>query len=324
MKLIRTPWNRGISARSVTSKFLSVQLSAKDTDMKGRHASLIVLTALLLTGCMSTTTEGVKVQPEQLVHITIGQTTQAEVESLLGKPVFVRKSQGRTELHYSYVKFEQRHTGTNDLGPLLGVAPPIVGLILFEKSRQTDDDTVIIIGEDGTVTDIKRLSTDSHFTGLLVKDDYPKADMTKADQIQPGVTTEEQVAALLGAPPSQTLSLDGNTRQMQQWCCKFGQFIGLTVVYRRDGVVDEVWKTFKGCAWYPKKVDPDKVAQIREQQTNRRAAESSLGKPSGIGILTEGTFFIYSIKVGKTTEVVYIEYDSNGLVARLIRKPVPQ
>jgi outer membrane protein assembly factor BamE (lipoprotein component of BamABCDE complex) len=277
---------------------------------------LIVLPFIvLLAGCMSTDTSGVKVDPAQLEQIKLGQTTQAEVESLLGKPTSSEKSHGQTEMCYGYHQYENREMGVG----LVGLVPAL----LFCKMHVQSEGAIIIIGKDGKVADIKRTGHNSHITGLLVKDDYPKADLTKEDQIQPGVTTEEQVNTLLGAPPSIIGSSSWNSH-FALWFYKTGQFNQLIVSFRQDGIVDEVKKSFKGGRWSPKRVNADKVAQIKEQQSTRQTAESIFGRPSTISRNVQGSFYTYYIQVGKTNGEVYIQYDSSGVITRLIRKSQPE
>jgi outer membrane protein assembly factor BamE (lipoprotein component of BamABCDE complex) len=268
-------------------------------------------------GCMSTHTKGVKVEPAQLEQIKIGQTTQAEVMSLLGKPFRLRKSHGQTEMTYHHGQSERRDTRG-------GLVPEL----LFGKSRSQLEITIIVVGKDGKVADIKQGTFDSHSSGLLVRDDYPKTDLTRVDQIQPGTTAKEQVETLLGAPKS-TMSLPGNTRQLQQlWFGKTfgqtGQFNQLRVILSHDGIVDEVKQSYSDRRWFPKRVDADKVAQIKERQSNREAAESVLGRPMTISRNVHGSFFTYLIEASDTKEEVYIEYDGNGVITSLMRKQLPK
>jgi outer membrane protein assembly factor BamE (lipoprotein component of BamABCDE complex) len=269
---------------------------------------------LLLAGCMSTDTRGVKVEPAQLAQIKIGQTTQAEVMSLLGKPSRLRKSHGQTEMFYRHVQTEHRE-----------FAPEL----LAGKTRSQVEFTTIVIGKDGKVADIKQFTGDTHFSGLLVPDDYPKADLTRVDEIQPGTTMREQVETLVGAPPTMSASLPGNTRQIQQlWFGKkfgnTGQFNQLRVILSHDGIVDEVKQSYSDRPWFPKRVDAARVAQIKERQSNREAAESVLGRPITISRNAQGSFDTYYIKVGGTKEEAYIKYDDNGVITSLMRKQVPK
>jgi hypothetical protein len=165
---------------------------------------------------------------------------------------------------------------------------------------------------------------DAHSAGAFAKDDYPHPDFAKLDQIQPGITTGKQVEALLVAPPSMSQTFEGDTRECRMWFDKFESFEGLYVYVRRDGIVDEVEKYFKGNPWFPQKVSAEKVASISERRSTRKEAESILGSPWAIGRITQGTFYTYFIKVGKTNEVIYIDYDNGGTIARLIRKPLPE
>ena len=68
----------------------------------------------------------------------------------------------------------------------------------------------------------------------------------------------------------------------------------------------------------------DKVAQIKELQYNREAAESVLGRPRTISRNAQGTFDTYYIKVGETKEEAYIKYDDNGVITSLMRKQLPK
>jgi len=279
-------------------------------------ALLVLQFIILLAGCASTNTRGVNVEPAQLEQIKIGQTTQAEVEALLGKPTYSKKSRGQTEMNYSYQQYEHRDTG--------GIVGGIPAAVLFSKSHFQGESATIIIGKDGKVADIKRMAGDFHSTGLLVKDDYPHPDFTKVDEIQPGVTTQEQAEALLGTPPFMSMSLEGNTREWKLWHYNIEPFECLAVYIGRDGIVDEVGKSFKGARWFPKRVNANKVAQIKERQSTREAAESVLGRPSSISRNVQGSFYTYYIQVGKTKEGVYIQYDNSGVITRLIRKPQPE
>jgi outer membrane protein assembly factor BamE (lipoprotein component of BamABCDE complex) len=271
---------------------------------------------VLLAGCMSTDTSGVKVESAQLEQIKIGKTTQAEVISLLGKPSELKQSHGQTEMNYDYHQSETRDTG--------GVVGGIPSAVLFNKTRWKSEGNIIVIGKDGKVADIKRYGHDIHITGLLVKDDYPHPDFTKEDQIQPGVTTEEQVKTLLGAPPSIPFSQASRNSHWALWFYETGQFNQLLVSFRQDGIVDEVKKYFKGGRWFPKRVNADKVAQIKEQQSTRQTAESIFGRPLTLSHNMQGSFYTYYIQVGKTKEEVYIQYDNSGVITRLIRKPLPE
>jgi outer membrane protein assembly factor BamE (lipoprotein component of BamABCDE complex) len=233
-----------------------------------------------------------------------------------------------TEMNYYQEQYEHRHMGVNDLGPL-AVGAAIASEVLAGKRRLQMEHITIVIGKDGKVADIKRDTLDYHSTGLLVGDDSPKADPTKVGEIQPGITTKEQVQTLLGAPPTMTMSLPGNTRQIQElWFGKAfgktGQFNQLLVTLSHDGIVDEVKQFYRGHRWFPKRVDADKVAQIKEKQSNREAAESVLGRPVTISRNVQGTFDTYYIKVGETKEEAYIKYDDNGVIISLMRKQLPK
>jgi outer membrane protein assembly factor BamE (lipoprotein component of BamABCDE complex) len=278
----------------------------------------------LLAGCMSTRTSGVKVAPAQLEQVKIGQTTQAEVMSSLGKPYRLKQSHGQTEMFYPHQQLEHREMGQALVGGIASEA-------LFGKLRLQNENITIVIGKDGKVADIKQIAEDGHMTGLLVHDDSPKADLTRVDEIQPGITTREQVETLLGAPPIVTMSVPGNTRQIRElWFGKTfgktGQFKQLGVILSHDGIVDEVEQYYRGGRWFPKRVDADKVAQIKERQSNREAAESVLDRPITINRNAQGSFYTYYIKVDGAKELAYIKYDDNGVITRLIRKllPVPE
>jgi len=298
----------------VKRKVTSVDRNGPFTTNRCLFATCLSVIVLLLTGCTSTHTRGNYVEPGKLAQIKIGQTPQAEVESLLGEPISSRKSHGQKVLIYQQTQFEHREM----------VVDSPLSESLAGKSRLTFDQIRIFIGEDGKVADIKQISGDSHRTGAFVHDDYPKPDMTRVDEIQPGVTTQEQLEGLLGAPPFMSMSLEGNARVRRMWNYTSDPFACLIVYVGKDGLVDEVQKCFKGARWFPKRVDPDKVAQIIERQSTRKVAESVLGRPSAISRNAEGSFYIYYIKVGGTKEEVYIECDENGLITRLIRKPLPK
>jgi outer membrane protein assembly factor BamE (lipoprotein component of BamABCDE complex) len=259
----------------------------------------------------------------KLERIKIGQTTKAEVEALLGKPTDSRKSRGQTEMGYVLSQTQLREIGLAHPA-IVGAPGSLAAMELFRKSRTKFEHISIVIGKDGKVADIKRMEGDFHSTGLLVEDDYPHADFTKVDQIQPGVTTEKQLEAMLVAPPFLSRSAEGETREWKMWEYKVEPFETLTVFIGRNGVVDEVKKNFKGARFFPKGVDAKKIVQIKERQSTRQEAESILGKPSTITRNTQGSFYTYYIKVGKTREEVYIEYGNSGVVTRLIRKPVPE
>jgi outer membrane protein assembly factor BamE (lipoprotein component of BamABCDE complex) len=314
---------------NTTQKQFSLNRRASKANSFQLYITCLTALVLLLAGCMSTDTRGVKVEPAQLEQIKIGQTTQAEVMSLLGKPSRLRKSQGQTEMNYYQQQYEHRHMGVNDLGSL-AVGPAIASEVLAGKSRLQMEHITIVIGKDGKVADIKRDTLDYHSTGLLVRDDSAKADMTKVDEIQPGTTTKEQVETLLGAPPTMTVSLPGNTRQIRlHWFGgktfgQTGQFSQLMVILRHDGIVDEVIQVYSDPRWFPKRVDADKVAQIKELQSNREAAESVLGRPQTISRNVQGSFETYYIKVGETKEEAYIKYDDNGVITSLMRKQLPK
>jgi outer membrane protein assembly factor BamE (lipoprotein component of BamABCDE complex) len=217
-------------------------------------------------------------------------------------------------MEYEQIQFDE-HQGVN-----LGV----LGDTLFDNSQLKTEAVIFIIGKDGKVADIKRVAGDGHSTGLLVKDDYPHPDITKVDQIQPRVTTQEQVNTLLGAPPLVSISQDNTGTNSKMWDYNSGQFRYLTVVFGRNGIVDEVKKYFRGYQWSPKRVNADKVAQIKERQSTRQTAESVLGSPQTLSRNVQGSFYTYYIQMGKIKEDVYIEYDSSRVITRLIRKPLPQ
>lgn len=295
---------------------------ANDFTSLSKGSILSLLLVIFLSGCMTKTTSGVRLERGQLEQIKIGQTTQAEVETLLGKPSSVKKSNGLIELYYEEQEFEHRQM--TPPVPVVGVIPAIVAETLAGKSRLKMDITRIIVGQDGKVADIKKMAMDSHRTGAFVNDDYPKTDTTKANQIKPGRTTEREVEALMGAPPMMIMSQGINANPIKLWPYEIGQFSSLGVIFRKDGIVDEVTEIFKDARYYPKGIDANDLAQIRERVSTRKAAESILGHPDMISHFENGAFHTYFIKMGETKEAVFIRYDSDGLVTTLMRKPILQ
>jgi hypothetical protein len=234
---------------------------------------------------------------------------------LLGKPIRTRKSHGLIELTYAYQQFEHRQM--TPPFPIVGIGPAIVAEALAGKRHLVMEDTIILIGKDGKVVDIKGMSMEHHGTGLFVKDDSPKAEITKVNLIRPGITTQEQAKDILGAPPFLTRS-QTSTNQMHLYYRGSGEIKALIVVIRQDGIVDEVKEYFKEARF--KRVDTDSIAQIKELISRREDVESILDRPSAISHTPRDDFYLYCIKEGGTKEELYIQYDSNGLVASLTRK----
>lgn len=246
---------------------------------------------------------------------------------MLGKPSATNKSNGLIELNYNEEQFEHRRM-TPPVPPIFGVIPTVIPAVIAEtlagKSRLTTKYTQIIIGKDGKVADIKKMDMDFHRTGVFVNDDYPKTDTTKANQIKPGRTTEREVEALMGAPPMMTMFQGINAAPIKLWSYEIGQFKSLGVIFRQNGIVDEVTEIFKDARYFPKEVDAADIAKIREGVCTREAVESILDRPDMISHFEKGDFYTYFIKMGKTKEAVFIRYDSDGLVTTLMRKPIPQ
>ena len=274
---------------------------------------------LILTGCTDTVTRGHEIRPEQFSQIKIGQTTQAEVEALLGQPDDSKSSHGQEVLIYYQMQIENRNLG---LTPLVGVVPALTAEALLRKGSMATDRAEITIGKDGKVADIKRMSMHGHSTGLLVDDDFPKADLTKADQIRPGITAREQLKPLLGTPPSAAFTgyLEGDAREYMFWLYDSDPvFETLTVFIGEDGLVDEVMKMFKGCD--VNNVTVEGIARIKEQQTSRKEAESVLGRPCAVSRNRQGSFTVYALKMGDTKNMMYVEYGGQDVVIRLVQKP---
>ncbi|MGD0551275.1 MAG: hypothetical protein ABSB25_01350 [Sedimentisphaerales bacterium] len=259
---------------------------------------------------------------EQVKQVRIGQTTKTQAKSLLGKPTSTVEFQGRTLMFYTIYR-DLKEDGDQTAYAIASIAtgPSIGPYLLFAKNKYTDNTISIVIGKNGYVEDIERIYSVGHFTGLLIKDDYPHADITKADQIVPGVTTQEQINILLGAPPSSITTSQARNNSNAIWFCESGQLAALGVISRQDSIVDEVKKYFKITGF--KRVNADKVAQIKEQQSTRQTAESVFGSPSTISRNVQGSFYTYFIEVRENREEVYIQYDNNGVITRLIRKPLP-
>jgi len=287
---------------------------------------LLVLPFIVLwAGCTRPEYKQVKLEPGQVKQIKIGQTTQAEVEALLGKPTSSRKSNGQTQMWYANWKDDEKHNQVLEVVAPLAPGPAIAADMLFLNKRYTNENIIIVIGKDGYVEDVKGFAANGHLTGLLVKNDHD-ANLTKADQIAPAVTTREQVNALLGEPSinmSWSRASNNLNSQSAMWNLKTDQFQYLVVTFDNNGIVDEVRKDFKGSRLFPKQVNADKVAQIKERQSTRKTAESVLGSPKTISRNVQGSFYTYYIEVGKIKEEVYIEYDNGGAITRLIRKPLP-
>lgn len=77
---------------------------------------LVLPFIILLAGCTESETNysKVKLSPEQMKQIIIGQTTQAQVESLLGKPTYTVKSHGQVEMDYYYDESDSGYTIVNE------------------------------------------------------------------------------------------------------------------------------------------------------------------------------------------------------------------
>jgi outer membrane protein assembly factor BamE (lipoprotein component of BamABCDE complex) len=288
-----------------------------------RIGSLLFFSSLflVLTGCSSTVTRGHEIRPEQFSQIKIGQTTQAEVEALLGQPDDSKSSHGQKVLIYY-----QMHLESRDFGPaaLEGVVPTLAAMALAGKSSMKTDNAEITIGKDGTVADIKRMSMYHHSTGLFVDDDFPKADLTKEGQIRPGITAREQLEPLLGTPPSAALMgfMEGDARQTMFWLYDSDPLFSMLWVYvGEDGLVDEVMKSFKGCD--VKNVTVEGTARIKEQQSSRKEAESVLGHPCGMSRNRQGSFSVYYLNMDGTKKMMYVAYSDQDIVTRLILKALP-
>jgi len=283
---------------------------------------LLTIMVFLFIGCTTVDTRGYKVEEAQIKQIKIGQTTRAEVESILGHPDAKRNSRGKLILVYSQTRHEYRQTNPIPV-PLVGVGTIIVTEALFGKSHMTNDHTEITIDANDRVSDIRRMSTDVNSSGLFVHDNSPKVDMSGFDKIQPGITTREQLISLLGGvPPHTSISLEANTRQMDMWICSIGSYKYLVVISRQDGIVDEVKKCFKTGQSF-RTINTNSFAQLKEGQSIRETAESVLGHPSTVSCTEEGIFYTYNTKMKGIKEEIYIQYTDNDIINKLIRKPLP-
>jgi hypothetical protein len=107
---------------------------------------------------------------------------------------------------------------------------------------------------------------------------------------------------------------------MDMWICNTGQFKYLVVISRQDGVVEEI-KNYLRKSQSVKTICMNSFVQLREKQSNREIAESILGKPLTISRTEEGVFYTYYIKIDTGNQEIYIEYDDNNIISRLICKP---
>src|SRR4030042_179779 len=89
-------------------------------------AVLLVLPFIVLfAGCTEKNKigDGPTLNPALVNQIKIGQTTQAQVESLLGKPVYSRKSNDKTLMFYNLSQSYKSHDAVELAHPaLVGVA----------------------------------------------------------------------------------------------------------------------------------------------------------------------------------------------------------
>ena len=319
---------------------------------------IVAILALIGMGCVSARADGPKyMTPEVLAKIKVGQTTQAEVESLLGKPIRSKKHKDQVMLTYDGV---QKGNGAGDAA--LWVIPPAVAARAAGLPGLGADVVVAV------VESIKERKESHYLTYSLIEIDIGKdgkvgnfqttlanttnrVDITMVDQIRPGVTTYAQLAPLLGALPE--MSKVEEKRRYDSWSFNRCQFLTLDVISRQDGVVDWVVEYFRGAPGPLKdsairnfraplgppklvSVSAGDLAGIKEQQTTREAAESILGSPWLIARNAQGSFYSYSIYTGTSAhftgmafynhteniEFVYVQYNDAGLVTRLILKPL--
>jgi len=267
------------------------------------------------------------ITPKDLAQIKIGQSTQAEVESLLGKPTGSERNGDWIILKYDDFRKGNGLSNLAYVGPVPGLAGALADSAMKHHGENhiTYFQVKISIGVDGKVADILTLLDNRAYN----------ADIAKADQIQPGVTTYAQLAPLMGVPPYMTQFEE--TRRSDLWLLIKCQFEALGVISRQDGTVDWVIEYVQGeIEQFPKVVNAGDLAGIKEQQSTREAAESILGNPRFIARSAQGSFYSYSIYTGTSAlpsrltlynnpenyEYVYIKYNDAGLVTRLIRKPI--
>jgi outer membrane protein assembly factor BamE (lipoprotein component of BamABCDE complex) len=136
---------------------LSIIVSRKERDMRTKKYLTLVVAALTLVGCVSSS--GRRINHQKVSQIQKGVSTRADVERLLGKPDSIVTTRGMTMLSYTHMVTDVTRS-----------VIPVVGLLAGGGNVKSNS-VMVTIGSDGKVMDVTEGASEHTInTGLLNAD----------------------------------------------------------------------------------------------------------------------------------------------------------
>jgi len=293
-------------------------------------AFLFVLS--LASGCVhSYGSYGDAIGPAELARIKIGETTQADVEQILGPPAFGMRTRYPFSQEVSSMYFTPSSMKSPVLEQVAGYSSILFGpagiltwwLVMPHHSRSQNHFLFLRFNGDGRLIEISTevqsyvgktqfFMTSGH-TGEMI-------DVNLVDQIQEGRSTAAEVEQLLGHP-----NLITKTSQKVTWGYKSTQYHGhqwqsITAKVKLDSggkvLTKEVWRAHSVHQHHSNEpIARDKVLSIQVGKTTRTGVEQLLGPPREESVeerenLTELHYWTENIP----NEAVTVTLDQDGIV----------
>ncbi len=226
-----------------------------------------------------------KIDQTKISQIKEGETTRAEVEQLLGQPMWGMMNPLTQEITLSYVG--DVHTGEPVGEQVIGFMFPIPSIILPHHFTTKSQYVSITINVDGKVTKISSQLRQSTGDYAILGSDIQgnKIDFSKVAQIHEGETTTAELEDLLGVPQLITEESHEVT-WTYEWNCRNGahnQHENVTVTVDPQGKVKMVSKDsyqshnrFYGNSSVP--LDRNNLLKIQVGKTTREEVDRLLGQ----------------------------------------------
>jgi len=289
---------------------------------------VLILGIVGLTGC---TTPGLikKFDQTKISQIKEGETTRAEVEQLLGPPMWCQMNPLTQESTLAYSGDVQMDQPIHE--KVIGTLCILPSLFLPHHYARKSQIVSVTIGLDGKVTKISRQLRQSTEEFALFQPSISgnKIDFAKVAQIHEGETTTAELEKLLGVP--QLITEESyEVTWMYQWYWRKGEQYQdeiVEVTFDPQGKVKKLTKdsyrgTTRFCGDSSVPLDRNNLLKIQVGKTTREEIEHLLGQPQWESTAEREAMTEISLtyrrlsKKGRPPcyELITIILDANGVV----------
>lgn len=270
-----------------------------------------------------------KIDQTEISRIKEGETTRAEVEQMLGQPMWGTMNPLTHEITLSYMGDWHADQPTGE--KIIGFLFPVPSMLMPQHYTNEYQNVLITIDADGKVTKVSRQLRQQTSEGALFQYEIlgNKIDFTKVALINEGETTTVELENLLGVP--QLITDESNeVTWTYEWNRRNGehnQHENVTVTIDPQGKVKKLTKdSWRGATWShgnsSAPLDLNNLLKIQVGKTTREEVERLLGQPQWESVMereamTQTSLFYHRQSKKerfRCSEQVTIMLDANGVV----------